>query len=230
MPLFIDPIYIIFVMIPALVLSGAAQLYLRSTYGTWKERRNSANVNGVETARTIMRHYGLNVQLQRVQQELGDHFNPSDQSVGMSPHIADAPSIASMAVAAHEFGHVQQYHENSPLIAVRTALLPVAQFGNYGAYILILLGVFLNFFGLALLGLILFGGVVLFSVLTLPVEFDASRRAMKMLNEVGLIKTQEDRRGAQAVLRAAALTYVAATAGAILNFAYYALLVFSSRD
>ncbi len=230
MPFFIDPIYIIFVMIPALVLSGAAQLYLRSTYGKWKQERNSSGVNGIQTAETLMRQYGLNVQLQRVQQELGDHYNPANQSVGMSPHIADAPSVASMAVAAHEFGHVQQYHEKSPLIAIRTTLLPVAQFGNYGAYILILLGVFLNLFGLALLGLILFGGVVLFSILTLPVEFDASRRAMKMLNETGLIKTQEDRRGAQAVLRAAALTYVAATAGAILNFAYYALIVFSSRD
>lgn len=227
--MYFDPSYLIFVMLPALVLSGMAQLYLKSAYGKWKQRRNSAGVTGVQTAQIIMRNYGLNVALYRVEQELGDHYDPSKQSVGMSPYIADQPSVASMAVAAHEFGHVQQYAEKSPLIAARTFILPVAQLGSSAAYFLIIGGLLLNFFPLAVLGLVLFGAAVVFSVLTLPVEFDASRRGLKMLTESGLIKTAEDRSGAQAVLRAAALTYVAATAVAILNFAYYAMLVFGGR-
>jgi uncharacterized protein len=227
--MFFDPSYIIIVMLPALVLSGLAQWYLRSTYSTWKQRANSSNITGAETAKLIMRQYGLNVSLQVVQQELGDHFDPRNQTVGMSPDIASRPSVASMAVAAHEFGHVRQYAEKSPLIAVRSFVLPVAQLGSSGAYILIILGLVLNFFALSVLGLILFGAAVLFSILTLPVEFDASRRGLNMLEEIGLIRTQEDRQGAQAVLRAAALTYVAATAVAVLNFVYYAMLVSGSR-
>lgn len=224
--------YLIFVMLPAMVLGGLAQLYLMSTYRKWKQQRNSLGKTGVQTAQDIMRNYGLNVQVIPIQQELGDHYNPANQSVGMSPDIANVPSVAAMAVAAHEFGHVQQYAEGSGLIKARTALLPVAQFGSTGAYLLIFLGLIINFSGLAYLGLLLFGAAVLFSILTLPVEFDASRRAMKMLEGMGYLQTREDRNGASAVLRAAALTYVASTAVAILNFAYYAMLVFGtfSRD
>jgi len=222
--------YIFLVLLPALVLGGLAQLYLRSTYGKWKRVANSSNMNGVQTACTLMRQYGLNVSLERVYQELGDHYNPQTQSVGMSPDIADLHSIASMAVAAHEFGHVQQYAERSPLIQARTLILPVAQIGSNFAYILIFAGLMLNFTGLSFLGLLLFAGAVLFSILTLPVEFDASRRAMKMLEGANLIQTKDDRRGVQAVLTAAALTYVAGTVVAILNLAYYAMLVFNQRD
>jgi Zn-dependent membrane protease YugP len=222
--------YIFLVLLPALVLGGLAQLYLRGTYSKWKKVANSSNLNGVQTARTLMRQYGLNASLERVYQELGDHYNPQTKSVGMSPDIADLTSIASMAVAAHEFGHVQQYAERSPLIQARTLILPVAQIGSNFAYILIFAGLMLNFTGLSFLGLLLFAGAVLFSILTLPVEFDASRRAMKMLEGANLIKTRDDRRGVQAVLTAAALTYVAGTVVAILNLAYYAMLVFNQRD
>ena len=182
------------------------------------------------TTQSLMRTFGLNASLEHTENQLGDHFDPRSQVVRLSPGIADQPSVAAMAVAAHEFGHVQQYQQNSPLIAARSFILPVAQFGSYGAYLMLIGGLLMNFFELALLGLIVFAVVVLFSVLTLPIEFDASRRAMKMLEGSGLIVTREDRQGAQAVLRAAALTYVAATAVAILNFAYYAMLVFGSRD
>lgn len=223
--------YLLCIMLPAMVLGGAAQMYLMSTYRKWKQQRNSLGKTGVETANAIMQNYGLRVQVIPIQQELGDHYNPSNQTVGMSPDIANVPSVAAMAVAAHEFGHVQQYAEGSGLIKARTALLPVAQIGSSAAYFLIFGGLVLNIMGLAYLGLLLFGAAVMFSILTLPVEFDASRRAMKMLEGMGFLQTREDRNGASAVLRAAALTYVAATAVAILNFAYYAMLVFGgSRD
>lgn len=224
--------YLLCVMLPALLLSGAAQLYLRNSYSTWKQRPNSRGLNGQQTAEILMRNYHLPLSggIYLVDQELGDHYDPRNESVGMSRDIAQLPSVASMAVAAHEFGHVQQYAEKSPLIAARSFILPVAQFGSSAAYFLIIGGLLLNFTALAWLGLILFGTAVLFSILTLPVEFDASRRALKMLDGAGLLASSDDRSGAQAVLRAAALTYVAATAVAILNFAYYFLLVSGRRD
>jgi len=228
---FFDVNYLIFVMLPALVISGFTQWYLKSSYSKWKQRSNGSNMNGQQVAKVLVNNYGLNVnQINIVEQELGDHYDPRNHSVGMSRAIAQTPSIASMAVAAHEFGHVQQYKEKSPLIAARQFLLPAAQLGTNAAYFFIIGGLLFNFTGLAVIGLLLFGAGVLFSILTLPVEFDASRRAMKMLNESGLIRTNEDRQGAQAVLRAAALTYVGATAVAILNFAYYAMLIFGGRD
>jgi Zn-dependent membrane protease YugP len=227
---YFDSNYMLFVLIPGMILGGLAQMYLKGTYSTWSKRRNGANVTGVKTAQSLMAAFGLSASLERTPNQLGDHFDPRSQVVRLSPTIADQPSVAAMAVAAHEFGHVQQYHQNSPLIAARGFIMPVAQFGSYGAYLFLFGGLIFNFFELALLGLILFGVVVLFSVLTLPIEFDASRRAMKMLEGAGLIVTREDRQGAQAVLRAAALTYVAATAVAILNFAYYAMLVLGRRD
>lgn len=218
--------YLLCIMLPALAFTGLAQWYLRSTYNTWKKRRNSQNVTGRQTAEVLMKNYGLHLNgINLVDQELGDHYDPRNQTVGMSNDIAMLPSVASMAVAAHEFGHVQQYAQNSPLIAARGFILPVAQIGSGIAPYLVIAGLLLNFTALSWIGLILFGAAVIFSILTLPVEFDASRRGLKMLEESGLIRTAEDRSGARAVLRAAALTYVAATAVALLNLAYYAMLV-----
>lgn len=223
--------FLIFIMLPSLVLGGLAQWYLMSTYKKYKQVRNSSNMTGQDTARMIIKQYNLPVNdIYIVPQELGDHYDPRNHAVGMSREIAQLPSIASMAVAAHEFGHVQQYAEQSVLIQARNLILPVAQFGSNAAYFLIVGGLLLNFAGLAYLGLLLFGAAVLFSILTLPVEFDASRRGMNMLEGMGLLRTAEDRSGAQAVLRAAAMTYVAGTAVAILNFVYYAMLVMGSRD
>lgn len=229
--MFFDPTYILFVMLPALIISGLAQLYVRNQYGKWSQRANSRNLTGARTAQMIMQSYGLRTNLEVTPQTLGDHYDPTNQTVRLSPGVANQPSIASMAIAAHEYGHVQQYAEKSPLIGARSLILPVARYGDSFAFILMFLGLLINSFGLAFIGLIGFGFAALFTVLTLPVEFDASRRAMKMLDEMGVLSTREDRAGAQAVLRAAALTYVAAMVVAILNLAYYALLVFGmNRD
>jgi uncharacterized protein len=210
-------------------LSGLAQMAVKGAYSTWSQRRNSSSVTGADTARRLMQQYGLSVNLSETPQELGDHFSPEEKVVRLSPGVSRQPSVAAMAIAAHEFGHVQQYAQNSPLIAARSFIVPVAQFGSSLSYILIIAGVFMNIFALSLVGLLLFGAAVMFSVLTLPIELDASRRAMIMLEGAGLIRSEDDRRGAQAVLRGAALTYVAAVAVALLNFAYYAMLVFGNR-
>lgn len=223
--------YFLMVMIPALILSGLAQMAVRGAYSKWSKERNSSNVTGADVAQRFNRYYNFNVRMEGTPGQLSDHFDPTNEVVRLSPSVAQQPSIASMAIAAHEFGHVQQYAEGSFLIQARSFILPVAQFGSYAAYIFILLGLLMNFVGLAWLGLIAFFFTTLFSVLTLPVELDASRRAMKMLEENNLIITHEDRSGARAVLRGAAYTYLAAMAVSILNFAYYAMLVSGmSRD
>lgn len=217
--------YFLFVMIPALILSGLAQAAVTGAYRKWKQRPNGAGVSGVRVAEMINRTYSFGIQLEGTQNELGDHFDPTQKVVRLSPAVARDASIASMAISAHEFGHVQQYAEGSALIKARMAILPMARYGSNIAYILILLGLFMNFVGLAWVGLGLFFFVTLFSVITLPIELDASRRGMKMLDELNLLQTREDRDGAQAVLRAAAFTYLAAMFVAILNFVYYAMLV-----
>ncbi len=227
--MYFDSNYILCVMLPALLLSGFASMMVRNAYTTWSKRPNSMGLTGVDTARRIMRDYNLNVVLEGTPQELGDHFDPRNQVVRFSPGVANQPSVAAMAIAAHEFGHVQQYAQNSPLISLRQFLIPAVTIGSNFSYILIIAGLVMQFLALSYLGLLLFGAAVLFSVLTLPVELDASRRALKMLDESGLVRSQDDRRGAQAVLRAAALTYLAAMITSILQFAYYAMLVTGSR-
>ncbi|MCL4880138.1 MAG: zinc metallopeptidase [Anaerolineae bacterium] len=228
--MYFDPNYLLCVMLPALLLSGLAQMMVRNAYSTWSKRANSSGLTGVDTARQLMQKYGLNVALEGTPQELGDHFDPRGQVVRFSPGVARQPSVASMAIAAHEFGHVQQYAQNSPLIAVRGFLIPAVQIGSNFSYILIIAGLLMNVLALSFLGLVLFGAAVLFSILTLPVELDASRRAMNMLDGAGLLRSQEDRSGAQAVLRAAAMTYLAAMVTSILQFAYYAMLVLGGRS
>lgn len=227
--MYFDSNYILCVMLPALLLSGFASMMVRNAYATWSKRPNSMGLTGVDTARRIMRDYNLNVSLEGTPQQLGDHFDPRNQVVRFSPGVANQPSVAAMAIAAHEFGHVQQYAQNSPLISLRQFLIPAVTIGSNFSYILIIAGLVMQFLALSYLGLLLFGAAVLFSVLTLPVELDASRRALKMLDESGLVRSQDDRRGAQAVLRAAALTYLAAMITSILQFAYYAMLVTGSR-
>lgn len=227
---FFDVNYILLVVIPAAVLSGAAQLYLRNTYNKWGQTRNGVNLAGPDVAQRIMRQAGLNVGLELTPGELSDHYDPGNHTVRMSPGVANQPSVASMAIVAHELGHAQQHQEGSALIAARNFLVPAVSIGPSISYILILAGIFLNLTGLAWLGVGFFGLSVVFMVLTLPVEIDASVRGMRLLDETGLFTEGQDRQGARAVLTAAALTYVAAAVTSLLQLVYYISLVRGNRD
>jgi len=229
--MYFDPTYILYVMLPTLILTGLAQAWVKGAYQKWGNIGNSRRITGQQTAQILMQEGGI----QRVGLEmsgkgdLSDHYDPSAGVVRLSQAVATQPSIAAMAVAAHEFGHVQQHQQNSPLMAVRSMLVPSAMWGPRVGFALIFLGLVMNFFQLAVLGLILFAGTTVFTIVTLPVELDASRRAMKLLRETGLIATDQDAAGAQAMLRAAAFTYVAAVATSLLTLLYYAMLVFGGR-
>lgn len=225
MPMYFDPTYLLLVALPTLILSGLAQMYVRSTYSKWGQVRNSRSVTGADVAQGIMRQNGLRVSLASTPGELSDHFDPSSGVVRLSQGVANTPSVAAMAIAAHEFGHVQQQQQGSILMTMRSFLVPAVQIAPTFSYLLILGGLLLNFAGLAWIGVALFGISVAFMVLTLPVEIDASTRAMKMLNEGGFFATEQDRDGARQMLTAAALTYVAAALTSILQLLYYVSLI-----
>lgn len=231
--MFFDPTYILFVMLPTLIITGLAQAWVSSAYQKWSKIPNGQRVDGRQTANALMRSGLLpgSVQVEVTGGQLTDHYDPTSGVVRLSQGVASQPSVAAMAITAHEFGHVQQHQQNSPLMGLRSLLIPSARFGPSVGIIMIILGVMMNFGGLAVLGLILFAGATAFTIVTLPVELDASRRAMKMLKESGLIVSQQDEQGASAVLRAAAFTYVAAVLSSILTLLYYAMIVFGSdRD
>lgn len=229
--MFFDMNYIFWVLIPTVLISGAAQLYVRSAYSKWGNTRNGSNLNGELVARRIMNTAGLNhVGLRRVPGDLSDHYDPRDNTVGMSAGVSDQPSIAAMAIVAHELGHAQQYQEQSPMIAVRSFLLPAVQISPMVSYGLILAGLLMGLSGLAWLGIAFFAVSVVFMLLTLPVEIDASRRGLALLEASGLMVTEQDRAGARAMLTAAAFTYIAAAVTAILTLVYYISLVAGNRD
>ncbi len=219
--MFFDPGYMLFVMLPALILSGIAQFFVRSAYGKWSKARNGFNLSGREVAQRIMRQENLSVGLERIPGQMSDHYDPGAGVVRLSQGVADTPSVAAMAIVAHEFGHVQQHKQNSILIQMRGFLMPAVQFSPMISYGLIFAGFLLRMADLIWLGAMFFGVVVLFMLLTLPVEIDASMRGMRLLRETGLMTTQEDADGSRQVLTAAALTYVAAFISALLQMLYY---------
>lgn len=217
-----DPNYMLYVFLPTMLLSLGVQLYLRSSYSKWSKIRNSSNMTGMQVGEVLFNRTSLvDIPLQVVPGQMTDHFDPRANIVRLSQGTATQPSVAAMAIAAHELGHVQQYQSGSALIKARNFLVPAVQFSPTVSYIAILAGLLLNISGLLWVGIVFFGLMVFFTILTLPVEFDASRRAMKMLGEAGLVQSSEDRRGAKTVLRAAALTYVAAAITSILQLLYY---------
>lgn len=222
---FIDPVYFWYVLIPTLVLSGLVQLYLRSTFSKWSGVRNSAEMTGLQVGQELFRRTTLKaIPLERTPGALSDHFDPGANVVRLSDPVATRPSVAAMAVTAHELGHVQQYQTGSGLISARNFLLPALQFSPTLSYLAILFGLIFNMINLVWIGIFFFGLMVLFSLLTLPVELDASRRGLQLLREAGFLETQSDAQGARQVLNAAALTYLAAAVTSILQLLYYVSL------
>ncbi|MFO7661635.1 MAG: zinc metallopeptidase [Chloroflexota bacterium] len=217
-----DATYLWLVFIPTLVISFGVQLYLRRTYSKWSKVSNSTNLPGTRVADELFGRTALmEIPVQVIPGNMTDHFDPVANVVRFSQGTAGQPSVASMAIAAHELGHVQQYQTGSALIKARGFLLPALRFSPTLSYISILLGLWFNIAGLYWLGVLFFGLMVFFTILTLPVEFDASRRAIRLLNDAGLMQSSQDQQGAKAVLRAAALTYVAAAVTSIMQLLYY---------
>jgi len=212
----------LYVFLPALVLSLGAQLFLTLTYRRWSSIQNTRDMTGQQVGDFLVRNTDLaGVHFEGTPGRLSDHYDPSSHTVRMSQDIATKPSVAAMAIVAHELGHAQQHQEESPLIALRSFLIPAMTVSPNIAMGLILAGFLFQASGLITLGALFFGVVVIFMLLTLPVEFDASMRGLRMLNGTGLFETTQDRSGARVVLIAAAMTYVAAAVQAVLQLVYY---------
>jgi Zn-dependent membrane protease YugP len=219
---YIDPVYFWYVFIPTLFLSLLVQIYLNSMFRKWSNVRNGPGLNGVQIARELFNRTDLKaVRLEAASGALSDHFDPVHNVVRLSRPVSSQSSVAAMAVVAHELGHVQQYQTGSALIGLRNFLLPALQFSPTISYFAIFIGLLFNMTGMIWVGIFFFALMVLFSLLTLPVEIDASRRALKLLREAGLLKAEQDARGARQVLNAAAMTYLAAAFTSILQLLYY---------
>ena len=219
---YIDPVYFWYVFIPTLLISIGVQIYLKSTVSKWSQVRNSLGLPGVEVVKMLFARTSLQpIKVEHVPGEMSDHFDPMHNVVRLSDTTAGRNSVAAMAIAAHELGHVQQYQTGSGLIKLRGFLLPALQFSPTISYIAIFFGLWFNMTNLLWVGIFFFALMVLFSVLTLPVEMDASKRALRLLDEAGLLASDQDRRGAKAVLTAAGLTYLAAAVTSILQLLYY---------
>jgi uncharacterized protein len=228
--MFFDASYLLFVFLPTLLISLAAQAFVSAAYRKWSAQRNGAGMSGVQVAERIFARTDVrSLPLEGFPGGLSDHYDPGKGVVRLSQDIATIPSVASMAVVAHELGHVQQHQENSPLILMRNFLVPGVQFAPQIGYILIFAGLFLQITGLLWAGIVLFGVMVVFIILTLPVEIDASQRGLNLLRESGLLVAEPDASGAREVLTAAALTYVAAAISAVLQLLYFISLANGRR-
>ena len=226
--LYLDPLYVL-LFIVTLVISGAAQLYIKSTFAKWNAITNGAGLSGAQVGEQLVMQASFGgasgsatgISFKVVPGDLSDHFDPRTRQVGLSAEVAGRQSVAAMAVTAHEVGHAQQHAEGTVAMRARAFLVPAVTFSPMLSYLLIFLGLIFNLTGLFWLGIIVFGLMVVFSVLTLPVEIGASRRALVMLRESGLLIQPQDEQGVKRVLTAAAMTYVAAAVTSILTLLYY---------
>jgi Zn-dependent membrane protease YugP len=204
-------------VIAGALLSLLASWNVKSSYNRYARISNMRGLTGAEAARRILEANNvMNVQVQHVRGELTDHYDPRTQTVNLSDSVYNSTSVAALGVAAHECGHVMQHETGYVPLQIRTALVPAANIGSrFGIYIVIL-GLILAFEPLTTIGIWVFSLAVLFQIVTLPVEFDASRRALSMLEGYGMMG-QEEVGGARKVLTAAALTYVAAAAASVMS-------------
>jgi Zn-dependent membrane protease YugP len=221
--------YLMFIL-PALILSIYAQIKVKSTFKRYSQVRSSRGMSGVDVATTILRRNGMSgqVAVEAVAGSLSDHYDPTARKVRLSETVYGSNSIAAIGVAAHEVGHAIQHHESYGPLELRHRIVPVTNFASGASFPVLLLGFFLNSLDLIMVGIILFSAVVVFHLVTLPVELNASRRAVAQLSSSGLI-TGGEVPMVKKVLGAAALTYLAATLSSIATLLYY-LMIFAGGD
>lgn len=215
MYLFWDPTYILILI--GVVLSVLASARVRSAFSKYSRVRSASGLTGAQVAERILSYAGIrDVTIHRVSGNLTDHYNPKTKEVALSDSVYGDTSVAAIAVAAHECGHVIQHANSYAPLAIRSALVPVANFGSGFSWFLILAGILFSLPHLITIGIVFFSAAVLFQIVTLPVEFNASHRALMILQDTGILGPTEGH-SAKKVLRAAALTYVASAAAAILQ-------------
>ncbi len=210
---YFDPTMII--LIPALIISFYAQTKISATYNKYSKERSINGYTGMQVARMILDGAGLfDIPIQMVNSRLGDHYDPSARVLRLSPHVYNNASIAAAGIAAHEVGHAIQHAESYTPLKIRNAIVPAVNIGSNLSWIIFFAGLLAGLKPLTIIGIVLFSGVVIFQLVTLPVEFNASMRAMTILKSRNILYEDEIKKAGK-VLKAAAMTYVAATLMAV---------------
>ena len=220
MPGFFD--YFIF-MLPAIVLAGLATMYTKSMFTRYSKQAASTGLTGAQAAARMLQSQGIRgVAIEPVRGFLSDHYDPSTRTLRLSPDVYGSRSLSAIGVACHEAGHALQHAGHYAPLALRSTLVPAAQLGSNLSYFLLMIGILFNLLALAKLGAILFSAVVLFSLVTLPVEWNATARAKALMTTAGIVSPREAD-DAGKVLNAAFLTYVASAVTALMTLLYYLL-------
>jgi hypothetical protein len=221
---FFDPRYMMY-MLPAMLLMMLVQAYVSSAYRKWSRVPARSRLSGAQAAQRLISAGGLDVTIQGIGGNLTDHYDPRKKVLKLSQGVYEGQSVASLAIAAHELGHAMQDQEGYFPLRIRSALVPAVNIGSYLGWILIILGLLLRLTDLAWLGVLVFSAGAVFALATIPVELNASARAKRLLVDTGLIVGEDEARGVNNVLNAAALTYIAALVTAVMQLLYYVSLV-----
>jgi len=221
---FFDPTYMIF-MIPAFILMLIAQGYVTGAYRKWSQVTALSQLTGAQVAQRLISAGGLNVSVDGVRGKLTDNYDPRQKVLHLSEGVYNSSSVASLAIAAHELGHAMQDRDGYFPLRLRAAMIPAVNIGSYLGWILIFIGLILRLTNLSWLGVLIFSGGAIFALATLPVELNASARAKALLTDTGMIIGNDERRGVNNVLNAAALTYVAGLVTAVMQLLYFISMV-----
>lgn len=225
---FFDPLYLVFAL-PALLFAFYAQMKVQGAYNKWLKVANSRGLTGQDAARYLLSANQLgDIGIQGIPGKLTDNYDPRDKTLHLSQEVANGRSVAAIAIVAHEVGHAVQDAQGYGPMKVRGAIVPAITIGSWVGPILFFIGFLLQSMPLAWLGVILFAGTTVFALITLPVELNASARALSMLRNDGLIANETEIDGAKNVLSAAAMTYIAALAQSLLTLLYYVFLLTGS--
>ncbi len=216
-------------VVPAFILSLIAQFAVKNAYKKMSEVYSKSGFSGAGAADTVLRYYGItNVRIVQISGKLTDHYDPTANVIRLSEGVFNSASIAAIGIACHEAGHAVQYAQGYLPIKIRNTILPVCKIGSYAGIPLAILGAMLSFDILIWVGLLLYSFIMIFQLATLPVELDASRRALNCIEELGLLANEEEYRGAKKVLKCAAWTYVASLAVSIANLIRF-IIMFTGR-
>lgn len=220
--MFFDPMYLIF-MLPGLALSMWASFRTKSAFKKYSKVPSATGYSGAQAAQLLLDRAGIpDVRVVRTHGFLSDHYNPVNKTLALSEEVYDSASLSAIGVATHEAGHAIQHARNYAPLWVRSMLVPTASIGSSIGYFVMLIGLFMASQNMVLVGAVLFSAVLLFQIVTLPVEFDATRRAKELVVAQGIISPHE-REGVDRVLNAAAMTYVAAAVSTLLTLIYFLL-------
>jgi uncharacterized protein len=222
--LFLDPTYLIF-MLPAFILMLIAQGYVNGAYRKWSQVMALSRLTGAQVAQRMISASGLSINVDGVRGKLTDNYDPRQKTLHLSEGVYNSPSVAALAITAHELGHAMQDRDGYFPLRLRAALVPAVNIGSYLGWILIFIGMIFRIANLSWLGVLVFSGGAVFALATLPVELNASSRAKQLLTNSGMIVNDDERRGVNNVLNAAALTYVAGLFAAVMQLLYFVSLV-----